>query len=104
MANIWTKRVGAWRRSGLSSVAFAEGKGFTGGGLRHMAYRLRVAAKPKPAVIRLARVERAPAPAARGVGAAVVVVVGAARVEVHPGATREVLATVLEALAEGSLE
>jgi len=80
-------------------MAFAEGKGFTGGGLRHMAYRLRKAGV-KPPVIRLARVVATPAPVASpSASAAIVVVVGAARVEVHPGAAREVLATVLDALA-----
>ena len=94
MANrIWLKRVEAWRKSGQSSVVFAEGKPFTGGGLRHMAHCLREAAG-KPPVIRLARVVRAPS-----VGAAVVVVVGAARIEVGPGASCEVLITVLAALA-----
>jgi hypothetical protein len=105
MANIWAKRVEGWRKSGLSSIAFAEGKDFTGGGLRHMAYRLRLAAakhKKRP-VIRLARVVRVPGPAPTAVAAAsaaVVVVVGTTRVEVQPGATREVLMTVLEVLAE----
>ena len=99
MANrIWLKRVEAWRKSGQSSVVFAEGKPFTGGGLRHMAHCLREAAG-KPPVIRLARVVRAPS-----VGAAVVVVVGAARIEVGPGASREVLITVLAALAERGRE
>lgn len=103
MANehVWAKRVEAWRKSGLSSVAFAEGKGFTGGGLRHMAYRLRRAAA-KPPVIRLARVVRARASAVASAGAAVVVVIGEARIEVQPGASREALAVVLEALADRS--
>ena len=103
--NIWAKRVRAWGKSGQTSVAFAEGKGFTGGGLRHMAYRLRKAAA-KPGVIRLARVVRAPTPtpavAVAAEGAAIVIVVGTVRVEVRPGASREVLSMVLEALAERS--
>ena len=103
MANrIWLKRVEAWRKSGQSSIAFAEGKPFTGGGLRHMAHRLRKAAA-KPPTIRLARVVRAPSPVAP-VGAAIVLVVGAARIEVGPGASREVLTTVLAALAERGRE
>jgi hypothetical protein len=101
--NVWAKRVEAWRKSGLTSVAFAEGKGFTGGGLRHMAYRLRAAA-PKPAMFRLARVVRARVPAVASAGAAIVVVVGGARIEVQPGASREVLTTVFEALAARSCE
>jgi hypothetical protein len=50
----------------------------------------------------MARVELAPAAAPTRLGAAVVVVVGGARVEVHPGASGEVVATVLEALTERS--
>ena len=111
-ANIWVKRVRDWRKSGLSSVAFAEGKGFTGGGLRNMAHVLsRDAAKPRE--IRLARVVQVPRstpPSSRPLptppvvvtGAAIVVVVDEARVEVGPGASREVLAMVLDALAERS--
>ena len=110
MANekIWAKRVEAWGRSGLSSIAFAEGKDFTGGGLRHMAYRLRCATaklKPGPEAIRLARVRVVRAPVVAVVGgssaAEVVIVIDAIRVEVNPGASREVLATVLEALRSG---
>ena len=111
-ANVWVKRVEKWRKSGLSSVAFAEGKAFTGGGLRHMAHVLEAVA-PKPKEIRLARVVRSqrppppPTPPMRRTvvvvpGAAIAVVVDGARVEVGPGASREVLAMVLEALAERS--
>ena len=115
MANrIWLKRVEAWRKSGQSSIAFAEGKAFTGGGLRHMAHRLRKAAA-KPQEIRLARVVRAPQPTTPSTpplprlrvvvpGAAIVVAVDGARVEVGPGASREVLVMVLEAFAERSVE
>jgi hypothetical protein len=107
MANekIWAKRVEAWHRSGLTSVAFAEGKGFTGGGLRHMAYRLRRAVA-KPSVIRLARIVRVPntRPAFTSADAAIVVVIGTAKIEVRAGASREVLTTVLEALADRSRE
>lgn len=116
-ANIWVKRVEEWRKSGLSSVAFAEGKDFTGGGLRNMAHVLRRDAA-KPREIRLARVvqvrrsttpstppfaPRAQPPAPVVVpGAAIVVVVDGARVEVSRGASREVLAMVFEALSERS--
>lgn len=96
---VWATRVEQWRKSGLSSVAFAEGKSFTGGGLRHMAFRLRSAAR-KPRVMRIARVVRARAGASVSAEAAVVVVVGGARIEVGVGASQEVLTTVLAALAE----
>jgi hypothetical protein len=99
----WARRVKAWRRSGLSSIAFAEGKDFTGGGLRHMAHRLRKASAKAP-VFRLARVVRARAPAVASAGATIVVVVGEAKIEVHPGASRDVLTMVFEALANRSAE
>lgn len=41
-ATVWARRVKEWRASGKSSVEFAAGKGFTGGGLRHWAYRLKL--------------------------------------------------------------
>ena len=105
------KRVEDWRKSGLSSVAFAEGKGFSGGGLRSMAHVL--GEEPGSKEIRLARVvrpQRSPPPPTPPMGRAAVVVPGAAitvvidgaRVEVGPGASREVLAMVLDALAERS--
>lgn len=104
MANqVWVKRVEAWRKSGLSSFEFAEGKQFTAGGLRHMASRLRAAAKPPQ--IRFARVVRPrPPTVVSDAGAAVVLVIGAVRIEVGPGASREALATVLASLAQRSQE
>lgn len=79
-----------------------------------MAHVLRREA-PKPRAIRLARVVRASGPTAPPTptppmqrpalvvpGAAIAVVVDGARVEVGPGASREVLAMVLDALAERS--
>ena len=44
-AEIWAKRVEEWQASGETSVAYAEGRGFTAGGLRHWAHRLRVQAE-----------------------------------------------------------
>ncbi len=74
-----------------------------------MAYRLGKAAAKAP-VVRLARVVRAPPPVPMTLpsapvvvpGAAIVVVVGGARVEVGRGASREVLAMVLETLTDRS--
>ncbi|MGH3428090.1 MAG: IS66 family insertion sequence element accessory protein TnpA [Mycobacteriales bacterium] len=71
MANttLWKNRVAAWRASGLSSTDFCAGKGFTAGGLRHWAYRLRKKeagpTKPRVEPVRLVRVVRASAPSAR---------------------------------------
>jgi hypothetical protein len=41
----WARRVGQWRASGKSSEEFAAGKGFTGGGLRYWAHRLKLEAE-----------------------------------------------------------
>lgn len=71
MANttLWKNRVAAWRASGLSSTAFCAGKGFTAGGLRHWAYRLRKMeagrTKPRAESVRLVRVVRSSTPWAR---------------------------------------
>src|SRR5438105_1158465 len=61
----WAKRVAKWRASGLTSTAFCAGRGFTAGGLRYWAHRLRKKeaesrSGPSPSV-RLARVVRTPA-------------------------------------------
>jgi hypothetical protein len=86
----WKKRVAQWHASGLSSAAFAAGRGFTGSGLRHMAYRLR--AEPE---VRLARVEVI---AERQTDEVPVVVrVGPdVRIELTSGFSREVLVAVLD--------
>ena len=80
-----------WRASGLSSADFAAGRGFTGSGLRHMAYRLR--AEPE---VQLARVEVI----AERVRDEMPVVVRAGadgvRIEVTRGFSREALAAVLD--------
>jgi len=47
----WAKRVAAWRASGKTSTAFADGQGFTAGGLRYWAHRIdRAQPDPTPAV------------------------------------------------------
>lgn len=61
----WARRVAAWRASGLSSTAFCRGRGFTAGGLRHWAHRLRKqdveSRRCGSPPVRLARVIRTPA-------------------------------------------
>ncbi len=87
----WKKRVDEWRASGLSSGEFAAERGFTGSGLRHMAYRLR--AEPE---VRLARVEVV---AERRRGEDPIIVRAAAdgvRIELMSGFSREVFAAVLD--------
>ena len=39
-ASEWAERVAAWQASGKTSDEFSQGQPFTGGGLRHWAYRL----------------------------------------------------------------
>ena len=94
---IWVKRVGQWQRSGLSSEAFAAGKGFTGAGLRHMAYRLRCETRDGPVPeIALARVVTSTASSSNETP--VVLDLGGVRIEVRRGASREALALVLDVL------
>lgn len=114
---IWAERVAEWASSGLTSKAFAEGRGFTAGGLRHWAHRLRreaAEARPKRSV-RLARVLRTAAPEAcvgsramvpaersavdDGVETPVVLELGGTRVAVRRGFDRATLAGVLEVVA-----
>lgn len=115
---LWARRVAEWKSSGLTSLAYSDGKPFTAGGLRHWAYRLRkeeMDCGPRPA-IRMRRVLRvrapdspAPTPPAAqgsspvtGVGPAAVpliVEIGVARVAVPSGFDRETLTAVLDALA-----
>lgn len=100
----WASRVAEWRLSGLTSAAYAEGKPFTAGGLRHWAHRLKTG-HPRKA-LRVVRVERtrrsAPPTPAGAADASLVIELGAARVVVRPGFDRATLAAVLEvALAAG---
>jgi len=96
----WVKRVEQWQRSGLSSEAFAAGKGFTGAGLRHMAHRIRCESRgarvPEIALARVVTSSSTPANEPP-----VVVDLGDVRVEVRRGASREALALVLDVLKSG---
>ena len=99
----------AWRASGESAQKFAEGRDYTVHMLRYWARRIaeEAAASSEPS-IRLARVVRAPAEAAAlpsattrpPVGAALVLEVGGARVQVPAGFERATLRAVLEVLRE----
>lgn len=112
----WAKRVAEWRKSGLTSVQFCEGREFSAGGLRHWAYRLAQGAGKTPrTTIRMARVLRAPRPVAlalaeRSAGIAVdpaaslvepalAIELGTARVLVRRGVDAVTLATVVDVLA-----
>jgi transposase len=105
-AATWRRRVDEWRASGLTSSAFAEGREFSAGGLRHWAYQLKTTAPtmtrpskaPNPR-IRMARVLRVAAPEALAAEPTVAVEVGAARVVVRAGFDRATLDAVLDVLS-----
>lgn len=99
----------AWRASGESAQKFAEGRDYTVHMLRYWARRIdEEAAAPSAPSIRLARVVRAPRDAApqpieaarQPTGAALVLEVGGARVQVPAGFERATLRAVLEVLRE----
>jgi hypothetical protein len=84
--------VQAWRASGQTAPAFAEGKGFSASLLRWWGSELsRRSGRDRP--VRLARVVRPPRERA-----ALTVAVGPARIEVGPGFDHALLREVLEAL------
>ena len=115
MANAaeWTKRVVAWRASGHTAAQFCAGRDFAARTLLRWSSELRlISASPTTALVRIEPVTKAPE-IARVIrvrapveipGAAIVVVLSDARVEVGPGASREVLSMVLDALSERSSE
>jgi|WetSurSiteA1Bulk_404760.scaffolds.fasta_scaffold263136_1 hypothetical protein len=115
---LWSQRVSAWKASGLTSVAYCEGKPFTPGGLRHWAYRLgqsrRRQQKEEKTPIRIAQVVRLQAsanapetppaqslasPPEKSVVEALVIECGAMRVAVRPGFDRGTLEAVLDIVA-----
>lgn len=103
---MWAERIADWKASGLTSVAYCEGKPFTAGGLRHWAYLLRQVTPRKPvalAEVRIAKVVPRTAPAGEAMPSrsheALVVEVGGARIAVRPGFDRATLAAVVEVLS-----
>ena len=118
-AETWTSRISEWKASGLTSGEFCEGKPYSAGGLRHMAYRLgkgRAARVVEPQ-IRLAKVlvgRREAAPSSgtaapkeatgvqsepKGGAEALAIECGSMRVLVRSGFDRGTLAAVLDVLA-----
>jgi len=104
-AQVWAKRVAAWRASGASADAYAAGRGFAGATLRWWSSRLgregtRAVHDERPTTeVRMARVVRAAAPpTAMGI----VVELRGARVLVPVGADRATLEVVLAALGGAS--
>ena len=105
---MWAERIADWKASGLTSVAYCEGKPFTAGGLRHWAYLLRQVTPRQPvalaAQVRVAKVVPIPRPAPAVVAPSqapetLVVEVGNARIAVRPGFDRATLAAVVEVLS-----
>jgi hypothetical protein len=129
---LWTKRVADWQSSGETFSRHCKGKAFSPSALRYWVQRLRQAmppskppavpvtshgddappskpAKPPVREVRMARVERTPAPtvvsgavprqASVASDGAIVVEFCAARVSVRPGFDRSTLAAVLEVVA-----
>ena len=91
----WTKRVAAWRASGLTAAEFSDGRGFAAATLRWWSSRLRNPKKPPQ--IPLARlVSRQSTSAERG--GPIVVELAGARVLVPSGVAREDLVVVLDSL------
>jgi hypothetical protein len=115
-ASEWAERVAAWKGSGKTSDEFSQGQPFTGGGLRHWAYRLGKTRRREGTVgpagrkVRLARVVRVASPASApaldgkpAVEAALVVEVAGARVIIPSRFERTTLKEVLAVLeARGS--
>ena len=98
---MWAERVRAWRQSGQTAAAFAEGKGFEASTLRFWSSRLR----KKPAVPRIVQLvpkaaenepvtEHSPRPE-------LIIAIGGARIGVRPGFDKELLAEVVSALGAG---
>src|SRR5688572_6054609 len=101
----WAERVAGWRASGQSAREYAETRGgFTAGGLRHWAYRLKKAgAKSAPQPMQLVRVEtRSPSPSPPSVPGALVIELSTARIHIPAGFDAATLRAVLDLLAPGS--
>jgi len=98
----WAERVAGWRASGQTAREYAETQGgFTAGGLRHWAYRLKKSGvESAPRSMQLVRVER-PTPAPASSPATLMVELGAARIHVPAGFDPATLRAVLDALAVG---
>ncbi len=97
----WSERVRDWRSSGKTAEQFAEGRGFEPTTLRYWASRLgrSKAASAESHVtrrVRMVRVERAGREASTA--PAIVIAIGAARIEVQAGFDRELLGEVVAAL------
>jgi transposase len=100
----WFERVREWRSSGKTAEQFAEGRGFEPTTLRYWASRL-TRAKASSAEsdatpsVRMVRVERAGGETSTA--PAIVIGIGAARIEVHAGVDLALLGEVVAALGGG---
>jgi hypothetical protein len=91
----WSKRVEAWRASGLTAEEYSAGRGFAAGTLRWWSSRLGRARRVS-APVALARVVTRPS--VEVIRRTLVVEVAGARVHVPSGVAREDVAAVLDAL------
>src|SRR5213076_701455 len=116
-AKVWSRRIDAWRASGLRSEDFCAGGDFSAGLLRHWAWRLGKTRRrhtgkdpaSSPAHVQLARVVRVRTPSALADEATITapvglqVEVGRVRVVIPPsfdGATLSAVLDVLERRAD----
>jgi len=88
----WAARVRAWRESGVSAKAFAEGQGYEASTLRFWSSKLK-APEAGVTLIEVARASVSEPPAE------LVVEVGSARLRLATGFDRKLLREVLDALA-----
>jgi hypothetical protein len=117
----WEERVRGWRESGRTAESFVEGQGFEASTLRYWASRLKSkkaagaapasvvtpAVSPRePGSVQLVRVRRTrgrstpdgPSTGGPESNAAMVIVLGAARIEVRAGFDRALLGELVEVL------
>ena len=104
-ADEWSKRVAAWRASGLTAKEFCAKHDLRLSGLRNWSYRLRTAEKSSEAnPVRLVPVtvktEGGPAAHVERTKPALTVELGAARIVVPAGVDRATLKMVLDVLGE----
>lgn len=104
-ASDWAKRVEAWRASGQRASEFCKGREYSAKRLQWWSWHLGrkgVRGSLSSHAVTLARVVRKPDWERAPNAAAIMVHVGAVRVDVTSGADRAALATVLDVLTSSS--
>ncbi len=95
----WAGRVRAWRESGLSAKAFADGQDYEASTLRFWSSKLK---RPAAAAVTLVEVPRSTGGDRAIARPELVLEIGAARLRLATGFDRKLLREVLDALAERS--